>query len=113
MGTVVINNVEYNVPEVTFNAICDLADLGVDVINMDDAMSNPLKMTRGIVAWITKTNLEQAGNILEKHMLSGGGFDDIYDVFTKAISESGFFKALQARAVKPTDHQKKTRKATA
>ncbi len=111
-ATVVINNIEYNIPELDFNALCDLSDLGVDVINMNSDMGNPLKLTRGIVAWITGKDLKTAGKLLEEHIANGGEFDGIYEVFTNAISESGFFKALQRRAVIPEDHKKKTRKAT-
>ncbi len=110
-ANIVINNVEYSIPELDFNALCDLSDLGVDVIDMNSDIGNPLKLTRGIVAWITGNDLKKAGKILEEHITNGGGFDDIYEVFTQAISDSGFFKALQKRAVIPEDHKKKTRRA--
>ena len=111
-ANIVINDIEYTIPALDFNALCDLSDLGVDVINMNSDMGNPLKLTRGIVAWITGKDLKGAGKLLEEHIANGGEFDGIYEVFTNAISESGFFKALQRRAVIPEDHKRKTRKAS-
>ena len=109
--TVVINNVEYEVPEINFNALCDLADYGVDILNPKQMKKSTINSARAIVAWITDSDVEAAGELIQAHMIAGNGITEIFDAFTQAVEDSDFFKALKnqegRKPVQPQDHKRK------
>jgi len=110
--TLVINEREYDVPELDFNAVCDLADRGIDILNTNTMQKNALGIARGFTAWVMGVDNATAGREIQKHMLAGGDISVIIDAFTQAVEESGFFNAIQSRAPKtPQDHKRKVRKA--
>lgn len=95
--SVKINGTDYIVPEVNFNAVCDLAERGVDVMSIRNTVKkNPVGVLRGIAAWIMGVDEETAGDEVQEHILNGGAADDIFIAFTKVMEESNFIKALAA-----------------
>lgn len=102
-----INGKEYKIPEITFNVVCDLEDLG---ISLAEFQKKPIGAIRGFVALAMKGDLEQAGKELEQHIINGGNFEEITKEVGDAIQESDFFRSLQegqkAKATKGTKQAK-------
>ena len=107
MNKVVLNDVEYDVPEITFEEVCRLEEKGIYLLNMDPNDRRVASLIRGFVAWITGKEPAEASAILQEHLENGGSIDDIVTAVQKAFNESGFFG--QGRKVRktPQDHQKK------
>ena len=113
-NTIAINGTEYEVKEIGFNSICDLAEKGIDILNVKSLQKNVIVSARSILAWIADIDVEEAGNIIQEHIVNGGSVEDIAGIiqaFTKAVEESGFLNALtkgaEKKAKTPQDHKKK------
>ena len=111
--TITINGQSYPVPEVDFNAVCELQERGVDVMNPKSIRKRHIPVARAIVAWIMDTDVEEAGIEIQEHILNGGDLAPIFEGFWKEVEESNFFKSLQKKEkgakVELLDHQKKQR----
>jgi len=90
-----INGKTYKTPELGFNEMCQLEDMGVQIIDMQ---RKPFGCVRAFVALAMQTDAETAGNAIEEHLMNGGKLDDVYTEMVKAASESGFFQALNKAA---------------
>ena len=104
MSTVTINGKEYDVPEMTFDAVCELEEYGVNLM----AGSKNLKIAttvRGLVAWITGLDLEDASAEIQAHITNGGNIMDVLNATTAAMEKSGFLSG-QRGAKTPQDHQR-------
>lgn len=101
----IINGKSYKLPELDFNAVCELEEMGVSLL---DGNVKPLTMIRGFVA-LTIGDSEQAGKEIEAHLINGGSLVDIMAEITEAIDNSGFFHALGAT---PTKKVSKTKTPT-
>ena len=102
MRKVIINGKEYTIPEVTFDAVCDLEDAG---LNLLDLASGNVKLTviaRACVAWVTHTSPAGASKILAAHLADGGDLGSVVSPIWDAIEESGFFTGKKV----PQDHRK-------
>ena len=86
-----INNKSYKRKPLSFNVICQLEDLGLDITQMD---TKSMSMLRGYLAICMNTTVDKAGEELEKHCINGGDVNELLDSFGKAVEESGFFQAL-------------------
>lgn len=106
-----INGRTYRFPDIDFNAVCDLADQGVDIMNPKTFMKKPIPAARAIVAWILDTDVESAGKEIQAHILGGGDLSPIFEAFNSEVENSGFFNALQKREENARanlqDHKKK------
>lgn len=102
-----INGKNYKMPELNFNAMCNLEDMGVSITSLD---KKPMATIRGFIA-LAIGDPEKAGKELEEHIVNGGTLDDIISDITKAVSESGFFQALSAKQPEsnPTSQSKKAK----
>lgn len=89
-----INNRRYEAKEFDFNLICDLQDLGINILDMSNIKSNPTSVIRAYAALCIGTDKEVAGDEIQQHVLNGGNFDDILTAFQKMMEESDFFQAL-------------------
>lgn len=88
-----INGKTYKMPELNFNAICQLEDMGISLTDFD---KKPMAAIRGFLA-LAIGDAETAGKELEAHIINGGDLSEIADEITKAVQNSGFFQALSAR----------------
>ncbi len=88
-----INNREYRIPELNFNAMCVLEELGASFSQMDKKV---LSTVRAFLALAMGGDVEKAGKEMEAHIASGGSFDEIMADISRAVEESGFFRALRA-----------------
>lgn len=100
----IINGKTYTVPELDFNAMCELEDMGVALNEMDKKV---LTTVRGFLALAMKTDMETAGKELEEHLASGGNINEMVEEVNKAVNESGFFQSLSKKAEKGNHASKK------
>lgn len=88
-----INGKSYKMPELSFNAMCRLEDMG---ISLADFEKKPMAAIRGFLA-LAIGDTETAGRELEAHIVGGGDFTEIVEEITKAVQDSGFFQALSTK----------------
>lgn len=93
MATVKINNKTYQVPELNFAHSQIMEQCGLPVEGMV-SRRYMLTAVKAFVVIVTKAEPEYAAELIQQHILGGGGLDDIYTAYAQAIKESGFFKKL-------------------
>ena len=96
----VINGKEYRAPEIDFNLVCDMGDLGVDIYAISE---KPLQVLRGFLAIAGNMNLAEAGAEINAHIVGGGDLKEINKELTEAFNNSGFFNAMVDRAKKASE----------
>ena len=94
--SITINGKEYKIPTITYGTLCQLEELGVDFQDVD---SKPFSFIRAIVAIATEQSLNKAQEEIDKHIASGGNFEDFMPLFN-AIRESDFFQGLSKKRKK-------------
>lgn len=87
-----LNGNKYVAKEITFNAVCELEDMGISLMSAD---SKQLSVLRGYIAYCCGLSVEDAGKEIEKHLIGGNDLSDIAKAFANAIDESDFFQALR------------------
>lgn len=112
MHEVTINGKNYRVPEVDFDAVCELEERGVDLLSADSKHPKLATTLRGIVAWIMGVNEREASTQIMEHIRNGGNIVEILNGVTAAMQDSGFFGQRRTANVSqmPLDHQRKKRK---
>lgn len=98
-----LNGKEFKIPELNFNTMCQLEDMGISLSEMD---KKPMAAIRGFISLAIGGDLEMAGKELEMHIINGGKLDDIMQEVVKAVNESGFFRALSQTTTKETSTSK-------
>lgn len=102
---VIINGNRYDIPEMNFDAVCELEERGINLMNMDKSDLKLATMARGLTAWIMRVDAQTASKELEAHIANGGNIVDIISRTTEALQKSGFF--AQNRQKQPQDHKSK------
>lgn len=104
----VINKHVYRPAEMTFNAICDLEDMGVTIDSMERGrMLAPLRAYLALC--MTEPDPAKAGKEIEAHIVGGGDLTELTECMMEAFEESGFFRALSKGQEAPApEDQKKT-----
>lgn len=102
---VIINGNKYNIPEMNFDAVCELEEAGVNILGTDRSNMKLATMARGLTAWIMGVDVQTASKELEAHIANGGNIVDIITRTTEAMRKSGFFAQKQAK--QPQDHKVK------
>lgn len=87
----IINNREYRLPELDFNAMCELEDMGVALTDMDKKV---LTTVRGFLALSMNGDFQRAGKELEAHLSKGGSLEQMLQEINEAVERSGFFRGL-------------------
>ena len=105
MSYVIINNNRYEIPEIDFDAICELEERGVNILSMDKNKPHIATTIRGLVAWIMDTDVQNASMEIEAHIANGGNIIEIFTKVSDAINKSGFFG--RNRQKQPQDHKGK------
>ena len=88
-----LNGKEYKIPEFDFNAVCQLEELGIDLIGQN---AKPLSTLRAFVALAVGAT-EKAGKELETHLANGGSLEEVMKEVNAALQKSGFFQRMQQR----------------
>lgn len=109
MNKVTINGKEYAIPEVDFDAVCELEEKGVDLLAADAKHPKLAITLRGIVAWIMGVPEKVASREIMDHIQNGGNIIEILNAVTEAMQDSGFFGQRETANVTrmPQDHQRK------
>ena len=109
MNKVTINEREYTIPEVDFDAVCELEEKGVDLLAADAKHPKLAITLRGIVAWIMGVPEKVASREIMDHIQKGGNIIEILNAVTEAMQDSGFFGQRETANVTrmPQDHQRK------
>lgn len=94
MKSFTVNGVTYTAKDFNFNTVCDLEDLGV---SLSDLGNKPMAMIRAYLTICSGRDAEFAGEQIEQHIINGGNFEDMMQVISEKMEESGFFRALQSR----------------
>lgn len=102
-----LNGKQYTIPELDFNAMCQLEEMGVALVSLDKKVMSTI---RGFLALAMRTDIDTAGKALETHIINGGDLTEIMNEINKAVEESGFFQALQQKqkTSAPAGKSKKT-----
>lgn len=94
-----INGKNYKAAEFDLNLLCDFEDVGISLENIDAKMFNVI---RQYVASSMGVNAKIAGQEITNHVANGGSLEDISDVMTAAMGDSGFFRTTQTDEKKAT-----------
>lgn len=90
-----INNETYTAKPFTFKMLVDLNKLGIktsDMSKLDMALMN------AYFAICADIDEDEAAELIEKHVISGGDFDGIVEAMSKEMDDSDFFRALMEQA---------------
>ena len=90
---VTINNKSYTVPQLGFKDMVHMEDMGFSVLDLFQKQKI-FSMATAFVGVVANCDREESERLIEQHVLGGGNFESIYESFTKAVDESGFFKKL-------------------
>ena len=106
MAKMKLNGTEYRIPELDFDAMCELEERGVNLLDMSGVEEKGKMLTtiRGLVAWIMDVDVHTAGHEIGEHVKNGGGLEDIIYGINAAIEESGFM-AGKKQPKRPQDHK--------
>lgn len=88
-----LNNKDYNAKKLDYNAVCDLYDLGTDISTLSNGI-NFSSIRNFIAVLIFNNDTELAGKEINDHIVNGGKLEDIVEIITKSVEDSGFFQAL-------------------
>lgn len=107
MKTFRLDGKVYEAKEIDFNMICDLEEQG---ISLEEIEKKPMSMMRTYIGFCINGTKEMAGKLIENHLVNGGSMSDIAEVMGEAMTESGFFQALNKTEETKTTTRKKTSK---
>lgn len=88
-----INGKKYDAKPLTFDALCELEDLGFQI---EELFEKQMKGFRAYLAYCGNMDIRQAGAELEAHLANGGTFVELSDVLLNEVKESCFFRAFMA-----------------
>ena len=89
-----INGKDFSVMEVTFNHVCALEDMGIDL----GSSGKTLSTLRAFVALALDETVEEAGADIEKYVEEGNDLKELVSVMTESMEKCGFFRALAKKA---------------
>ena len=90
MEKIKINEKEYELRKIDFNAVCELEDLGMSIV---DIKNKTFSSIRALVAFVERCDLDKAGKEVEAHLTNGGKVNDFTSLF-EMVSKSDFFRNL-------------------
>lgn len=95
----------YPVKELDFyNLVCDLEGAGIDVMTLTNGTLDRGKLfttVRALLSVMIGVPQQEAGSLIGQHIANEGSLEDIFNVFTEAMNDSGFGKRPT-----PQDHKK-------
>ena len=101
--TYTINGQEINAKELTFNALCELSEMGVEFSR--DITERPLLVVRAYLAYCMNTTPAKAGEAIENHVVNGGDLQGIKTALFEMVEKSGFFHGLSSQNQTETTEQ--------
>lgn len=105
-----LNGKTYTAKELGFDEFCLLEENGVPMEKIGD---RPFSAIRAYVAICCDTTTDEAGKLIEEHVINGGKINAIGDAFGERLQESGFFRAfIQGAMQKDTTSEETQKKET-
>ena len=101
----ILNGKSYKAAEFDINLVCSFEDNGINLEDIDKKMFNVI---RQYVATCMNTDVITAGIEISNHLKNGGKLEDISDVMSDMMNNSGFFRKEQTNT--DTGTPKRTRK---
>ena len=89
-----LNGKDFSVMEVTFNHVCALEDMGIDL----GSSGKTLSTLRAFVALALDETVEEAGADIEKYVEEGNDLKELVSAMTESMEKSGFFCSLAKKA---------------
>lgn len=99
MEKITINGKVYQAREVDFNFVCELGNEGITLTEITKKMFPAIRV---YAAYCMGLDPELAGEEINNHILNGGDFSELLNVFQQKAEESGFFQALGKKEEKAT-----------
>lgn len=90
-----INKKSYKALPFSFNVVCQLEDLGLQIADIEEKY---MSVFRGWLAICMDMPLDAVGAEIEAHCINGGDINELIEEFGKAVENSGFFQALSKTA---------------
>lgn len=87
-----VNGKTYKAKEFDFNFMCDLEDQNLSLADID---KKPMSLIRAYLAFSAEITKEDAGKEIEEHFEKGGKFNDILEIMSAQMQDSGFFRAIR------------------
>lgn len=111
MRTITINNITYVTKTFDFNFVCQLEEYGVSLQQLN---TKPMSALRAYLALCADITVEEAGALLQAHVIAGGKLDDLSNTMAAEMEESDFFRALNqtAESETPTVEKEAPQKTT-
>ena len=103
-----LNGRTYKAADFDLNLICDFEDRG---ITLDDISNKMFSVLRQYVASSVETDVKTAGNMLSEHLKNGGKLEDISDVMSAAMEDSGFFRSTSESKDQTTSTRTRKKKS--
>lgn len=100
MEKIKVNGKVYQAKELDFNFLCELGDQNIQVTEISKKI---FPAVRVYVAFCMDVDVDVAGDEINKHVINGGDFNEIIEVFNQKAENSGFFQALGKTAEKNTE----------
>lgn len=99
MYEISVNGKDYQIPEIDYNAVCELDKYGVNLLSGET--TNPFTLLRGYLALALK-NKEAAGKEIESHIIKFGlnSINPMFETVSKSLLESGFLARMRGSAEK-------------
>lgn len=95
MNTFEVNGKKYTAKEFDLNLVCDLEDFG---ISLEEVNKKSMSTIRAYFALCAGLDKDDAGKEIQQHLISGGKFNGIVEVMSKAMENSDFFCALKEKS---------------
>ena len=88
-----------------YNLVCDLEGAGVDVMTLTSGTLDRGKLfttVRALLSVMIGVPQQEAGKLIGEHIANDGSLEDVFNVFTEAMTDAGFGN----RPTTPQDHKK-------
>ena len=89
-----VNGKEYKEAEITFNAVCELEEMGCPLTSIKNSSFSVARAYLALCMGGGNNAKELAGQEIQKHVIAGGDISWIVEAFGKAIENSDFFQSL-------------------
>lgn len=99
-----LNNKVYKIPDFTFRTIVQLEEYGLNTFQI---YASPLTLLSASIAIGNNITMDEAIDIVEEHIESGGSLVEPISEITNRISESSFFQNAMNQAEGKTEGKAK------
>lgn len=107
--TITINNRVYKAKEIDFNFVCEMGMNGIEIQELETKIFPAIRL---YIAYCMNTSTEQAGKAFEEHLINGGDFNEIIEVFKEKFETSDFFRSINKNTEKETPKRNTKKKTT-